>query len=155
MVEAEARANLIEEVYRSEGVKLWRSVTAYVGDPEVARDAVAEAFVQLLGRGDGVRDPARWVWTTAFRIAGAYAKERRRHVMLPEASYDMPEPVIDVIRALARLSPRQCSAVVLRHYGGYDIDEVAAILGTTNASVRVHLSVGRRRLRALLEATDG
>jgi DNA-directed RNA polymerase specialized sigma24 family protein len=43
---------------------------------------------------------------------------------------------------------------VLHDHVGYSAREVAAILGSTAATVRVHLSKGRRRLRTLLEAED-
>ena len=48
-------SNAVERVYRSQGARLWRSVLAFAGDAEVANDAVAEAFAQLLRRGANVR----------------------------------------------------------------------------------------------------
>jgi DNA-directed RNA polymerase specialized sigma24 family protein len=44
--------------------------------------------------------------------------------------------------------------VVLHHGAGYPVREVAAIIGSTPAAVRVHLSRGRRRLRDLLGGDD-
>jgi DNA-directed RNA polymerase specialized sigma24 family protein len=41
----------VESVYREQGTRLWRAVFAYTGNREVADDAVAEAFTQLLHRG--------------------------------------------------------------------------------------------------------
>jgi len=35
------------------------------------------------------------------------------------------------------------------------VKEAASILGTTGGAVRVHLSVGRKRLRSLLEGEGG
>ena len=52
-------SNQIELVYRRVGAKLWRALLAYSGDPELASDAVAEAFAQALGRGHAVRDVQR------------------------------------------------------------------------------------------------
>jgi RNA polymerase sigma factor (sigma-70 family) len=63
----------------------------------------------------------------------------------------MPEPQHDLVVALASLTANQRAALVLRHYAGYPTREVAAILGCSAATVRVHLSQGRRRLRRLLE----
>ncbi|HJS26677.1 MAG TPA: hypothetical protein VJ913_06090, partial [Actinomycetota bacterium] len=57
---------------------MWRAVLAFAGDPEVASDAVAEAFAQVLRRGEDVRDPEGWVWRAAFRIASGELKERRK-----------------------------------------------------------------------------
>ena len=154
----DATADTLERVYREEGERLWRAVFAYAGDRRVADDAVAEAFAQALRRGDALRDPARWVWAAAFRIAKGELADRR-HVGdagVGEASYEIPEPARDVVDALARLSPRQRACVVLHHYAGYPVKEIATMIGSTNAAVKVHLSQGRKRLRALLreEADD-
>jgi RNA polymerase sigma factor (sigma-70 family) len=44
--------------------------------------------------------------------------------------------------------------LVLRYYAGYSVREIAEIVGSTAATVRVHLSRGRRRLRDVLEEED-
>jgi RNA polymerase sigma-70 factor (ECF subfamily) len=145
----------IERIYRDIGGRMWRAVLAYSRDPEVASDAVAEAFAQALRRGDGIRDPERWLWRAVFRIAAGEMKDRRRTVsMEAEGSYEMEEPARDLVRALAHLSPKQRAAVVLHDALGYPAREVAATLGSTSAAVRVHLMRARRRLRAIL-GVDG
>jgi RNA polymerase sigma-70 factor (ECF subfamily) len=143
----------IERLYREQSPKLWRALFAWSSDPEVASDAVAEAFMQLLGRGGAVRAPQAWVWRSAFKIAGGILKER--HSTSGEA--DMPDMIVtpveaddDLLTALAALTPMQRASIVLHHYAGYRAGEVAAIVGSTAPAVRVHLSVGRRRLRSLL-----
>ena len=73
----------LERVYREEGDRLWRAVLAFAGDPEVASDAVAEAFAQALRRGEAIRNPKRWVWRAAFRIAAGELAARRRAVEAP------------------------------------------------------------------------
>ena len=142
----------IERLYRDQGDRMWRALLAYAGDPEVASDAVAEAFAQALRRGDAIRDPARWVWRTAFRIAAGMLKERR--MVGPEQdiglSYEMDLPARELVEALRQLSPRQRASVVLHHAAGYPVREVAAILGSTPAAVKVHLMRGRDRLRKSL-----
>ena len=74
--------------------------------------------------------------------------------MTVEASYEMKEPARELLAALQELSPKQRSAVVLHHAGSYSVSEVAAIIGSTSAAVKVHLMRGRRRLRQLLEDDD-
>jgi RNA polymerase sigma-70 factor, ECF subfamily len=135
---------------------MWRAVLAFAGDPEVASDAVAEAFAQVLRRGENVRDPERWVWRAAFRIASGELKERRRRPVAETVeTYEMEEPARDLVVALGRLSEKQRRVVVLHDAAGYPSKEVAKIVGSTEAAVRVHLMRGRRRLRELLEDVDG
>ncbi|MGZ4109011.1 MAG: RNA polymerase sigma factor [Actinomycetota bacterium] len=150
----ESRAAL-EQVYRSERDRLWRSLLAFSANPEIASDAMAEAFTQALRRGDELRDPTRWVWRAAFRIAAGELKTRRRTgAQMPEIAYEMEEPARDLIAALIRLSTNQRLAVVLHDAAGYPAREVADVIGSTPAAVRVHLMRGRRRLRELLEVAE-
>ncbi len=149
----------LEALYREQGARLWRALVAYTGEREVASDAVAEAFAQALGRGDAIREPIHWVWRAAFRIAAGELKERgRSRAFGPETSdqgaYEMPEPAGELIAALLRLSPNQRAALVLHYYAGYATKDIANILGSSAATVRVHLSQGRKRLRTILEEDD-
>lgn len=146
-----------ERAFREVAPRLWRSLLAFTGDPELASDAMAEAFAQLLGRGSAIEAHDRWVWRAAFRLAAGELKARGRR--LPKAdlepSYEMPEPAIDLIRALSRLTPHQRACVILSLYADLPTREVARILGIRQGTVRVHLSQARRRLRATLEDQDG
>lgn len=149
------REQEVERLYRTEGRRLWRAVMAYCGDREIANDAVAESFAQVLARGEAVRAPLPWLWRTAFRIAAGELKARGR--MAPPAedpTYGAPEPLADVLRALTRLSSRQREAVILHDYADLSTAEVARIMKIGQATVRVHLSQARRRLRRLLEDRD-
>jgi RNA polymerase sigma-70 factor, ECF subfamily len=150
-----SRTDRIERLYRERGDRIWRGLLAFSGDPEIASDAVAEAFAQVLRRGDEVRDPERWVWRAAFRIAAGELKERRKNEVLAVAgSYEMEVPARDLVVALGALSERQRVSVVLHDAAGYPSKEVARIIGSTEVAVRVHLMRGRRRLRELLKEGD-
>jgi RNA polymerase sigma-70 factor (ECF subfamily) len=146
----------LESLYREHGGRLWRAVVAFAGDREIASDAVAEAFAQALRRGNELHDPLAWVWRSSFRIAAGELKERGRFGQGPavDPAVEPGDPVSDVMAALANLSPKQRAAVVLHHYAGYPVKEVAEIIGSTTAAVKVHLLRGRRRLRELLGDDD-
>jgi RNA polymerase sigma-70 factor (ECF subfamily) len=142
----------LERLYREHGARLWRALVGYAGDSEIANDAVAEAFAQALGRRDELRDPLRWVWRVAFRVAAGELKDRRRRGSGQiERAAEVVDPDVGLLDVLGRLSPKQRAALVLHYYGGYPTKEIAAIVGSSAATVRVHLSQGRRRLRRILE----
>jgi RNA polymerase sigma-70 factor (ECF subfamily) len=143
----------VEALYRAEGTRLWRAVRAYASSPSVADDAVAEAFAQLIRRGTEVRDRRAWVWRVAFRIAAGELQRRRRELNEPavDPSYHDVYAAIDLYQALRTLSPSQRAALVLHEYAGYPAIEIANIIGSTEAAVRVHLMRARRRLRSLLD----
>ena len=145
----------LERLYRSQRGRMWQAVFAFAGDPEVASDAVAEAFTQALRRGDAIRSPERWLWRTVFRIAAGELKARR-HVgqELTEGTYEMNDLARDLVVALAKLSEKQRAAVVLHHAAGYTAKEIARIMGSTTPAVHVQLSRARKRLRELLDTDD-
>jgi RNA polymerase sigma-70 factor, ECF subfamily len=145
----------VERLFAEESAKIWRSVLLHTGEFELARDATAEAFAQLLRRGNRVRDPRAWVWRAAFRIADRELGSRPRDAVSDAAApYEMPEQVVDLVRALRRLPATQREAVVLHHLADRSVAEIATILGTSRSAVAVHLHRGRRRLRELLEEHD-
>lgn len=141
----------VEALYRSEGVRLWSAVRGYTGDSNISDDAVAEAFAQLLRRGEEVRSPGAWVWTTAFHIATRELQHRRATVPdPPDTPYDPEVADQRVLSAVAGLSDRQRASVILHYYADRPVKEVAEILGTTSAAVSVHLFRARTHLRDLL-----
>jgi RNA polymerase sigma-70 factor (ECF subfamily) len=147
----------VGELYREDGDRIWRALLAYSGDPDIASDALSEALTQAIAKEADLRDPSAWVWTASFRIAAGELKARRDLVPFTgeaATSYHMPEPVPQLLQALAAISPNQRMAVVLHDYADRPTDEIAELLGASRATVYVHLSRGRRRLRELLEPND-
>jgi RNA polymerase sigma-70 factor (ECF subfamily) len=156
----------VEAVYRAQADRLWRAIFAWSGEHDVASEAVAEAFAQLLRRGPAVRDPAAWAWRTAFRVAAGAMKTRRsapERVFLERlGSPGQPEPAApdrygdpDLFAALRRLSDGQRAAVILFYYADLPIAAIADRLGSDQLAVRANLSRGRRRLRQLLGDDHG
>ena len=142
----------VESVWVEHGPRLWRALLAFTGDAELASDAMAEAFAQALGRGTAIRDHERWIWRAAFRIAAGLLKDRGRDTTLAvDLPYEMPEPTIDLVRALQRLPPKQRAVAVLSLYAGMSSGEVASVIAISPATARVHLMQARRRLRLDLE----
>ena len=150
----------VEVVYEREGRKLLHALIAFSGDPDVANDAMAEAFAQLMRRGPSVRDPARWVWRAAFKIAnGELATRNKLHgeiaAWVPSPTLELTDRSVDLMDALSRLPTNQRAAVVLHYLADLSTKEIAGRLRVSPVTVRVHLNHGRRRLKELLEDRDG
>ena len=142
----------VETLYRDQGGQLWRAVFSFCGDRTIADESVAEAFAQLIHRGGAVRDPAAWVWRAAFRIAAGELKERgRRDHLAVEATYEMPDPLPEIFRSLARLPRMQRAVIVMYDFADRPTAEIAETLGIARSTVRVHLSQARRTLKKMLE----
>lgn len=141
----------IEQVYRAEHERLWRSLLAYTGDADLAAEAESEAFTQLLGRGDEVHDPAAWVWRSAYRIANGLLDRRRRPAVVVEPTPVTDWSLVDLLSMLEPLSRQQRACVVLRYVGRFSGPEIAEFLGTSASTVRVQLHRAHQTLRATLE----
>jgi RNA polymerase sigma factor (sigma-70 family) len=154
IVDARSEGDL-ERLYRADGERLWRSLVLSFGDRELAADAMAEAFAQALHRGRAIRDPQRWVWKAAYRIA-AGEKHRGGRVMawVDDATTEIDESIVDLLRALERLTPKQRDSVILADYAGYSHRAIASVLGTSVPTVAVHVHNARRRLRGMLEVDE-
>ncbi len=140
--------NRVETVYRSVHPRLWRSLLSYTGDAELASDAEAEAFAQVLRRGNAVDDVAAWVWRGAFRIAsGLLAARSLTNVLPADGSTSPPGSVAEFLGLLADLSPQQRACVALRYIGEYTSPEIGELLGTSAGTVRVQLHRAHAALR--------
>ncbi len=144
-------------MFRSHGGQVWRAVLVMsAGRREIADEATAEAFTRLFDYREGVRDPAAWVFRTAFRLAAAdLRRERATEHELPElalrADASLPS---DLTGALRRLSPDQRVAVFLRYYADLPVNEVARLCGSSSATIRVRLHRARRSLRTMLDPQE-
>lgn len=162
-------AGVVRGVYQDVSANLWRAVVAWSGSTDVADEAVAEGFAQLLRRGSSgsaatVREPAAWVWRASFRLAAGDLQRRRGEAARSVAQGRdedaatrlmgpvdrLPDEAIDLVEALAQLSDQQRRCVVLVDVAGHTAPSAAAVLDTSAATVRVQLMRARRRMRALL-----
>lgn len=156
-MDLDPRVERVRVAYEAVHQPLWRAVLAWSGSADVADEAVAEAFAQLLRRGEGVDDPAAWAWRSAFRIAAGDLQQRRSAAVpgaVPDVGVPLAEPALDLIAALRHLSGQQRACVVLCDLAGHPAPAAARLLGTTAATVRVQRMRARRRLRELLEDHD-
>jgi hypothetical protein len=69
-------AATVEALYRVDADRLWRALFAFCADPDIASDSLAEAYAQLIRRGEAVRDAQAWTWRTAFVLARGALKGR-------------------------------------------------------------------------------
>lgn len=131
-----------------------RAVQVTLGDPQLANDAVDEAFTRAAERWSEVRDlrnPAGW----AYRVAVNWATSWRRKLALrPTRSAEQLDrahldlvPDLDLAAALAVLPLAQRQMLVLRHAFGCSVAEVADTLGVAEGTVKSGVHRARQRLR--------
>jgi len=145
----------LDRIYRKQATRMWRALTAYSGNRDLAQDAVAEAFAQAIARGTAIRSPERWVWKAAYRIAAGELKKRTTQTNLhTDPPIEDGEPAWEIRFALTQLPARQRAAVVLHYFAGYSARDIARITESTPGAVWMSLSRGRQQLRRVLEADN-
>ena len=140
-----------------------------VRDHYLAEDAVQQALIMIWNELLRLRDPERFdAWTYRLIVRSSVAEARRERrggasiQLLPEDSDVSPAP--DQYRAVAdrdqlergfrRLTPEQRAILVLQHYAGQSLAEIADVLGIPVGTAGSRLHYATRALRAALEA-DG
>lgn len=146
--------------FRREFGPVLRTVELMLRDHGRAEELTQDAFVQLLRHWQQVsryERPDAWVRRVAIRLAVRSLRRDRlwelvRGSLLPTR----PDPPsrLDVDGAIRRLPGSQRAAIVLHYYEDRPTAEVAAILGCSESTARVHLHHARRRLAQLLEEDD-
>lgn len=137
-----------------------------LGSKEDAKDASQEVFLRLhggLARLDEERELAPWLYRVTVNICHDLRRKQRHWVALDEAREiaerrpDAEQVLTDFQRrrtlaeGLARLPEKERAAVLLRDIEGLSTAEVAAILESTEATVRSQISVARGKLRKFAE----
>ena len=133
-------------------------------DADIAEDAVQEAMVRCWRDLPKLRDASRfeaWVRRLLLNSVADQFRGRRRFearivVLRSEPSViDSSADLADrdeVQRAFRRLSIEHRTIVVLHHYLGLSIPEVAATLGIPRGTAKSRLHYAMEALRAILES---
>jgi RNA polymerase sigma-70 factor (ECF subfamily) len=160
--------------------KVYRIAARICRDATDAEDAVQETFIQVvrdLSKWRPLAPLEAWITTITVRVAqkvdmrtsrtikrsstltpgGPEAPEREfadPHVHDPVVQVMAHELQVDLADALAQISTKHRSAVVLRFQEGLSVAEAAAILELPEATVRTHTARGLRELREALGDTS-
>lgn len=145
------------EVYGAEYRRLVAELFAITGSLVEAEDLVQEAFGKALARWERVGQldvPVAWVRRVALNAAASRWRSLRRRsgIEIVESGDRLapPEPVMDLIVALARLPLAQRESIVLHHLTGLSVGEIAELLRCPEPTVKARLQRGRARLAVLL-----
>jgi RNA polymerase sigma-70 factor (sigma-E family) len=145
---------------------LLRTGYLMTGDLEGAEDLVQESFAKVAQRWQKVRRmqaPTAYARRILINLARDDRRRATRQPLLLEAS---PEGRVDdtaatlarsdeLMRGLARLSPRQRVTVVLRFYEDMPEAEVAEALGCSVGTVKTQTSRALNHLRGFLDEQAG
>jgi RNA polymerase sigma-70 factor, ECF subfamily len=161
-------APALEEVWEQEHLALFRFVKSVVHDQELAEDILQEAFLRLLGEisgGGGPDNAHAWLYRVATNLVISRGRRDRtaqlhlpelvlaRQAASPERRALLAERDEAVRAALASL-PIQMRAAVVLASSGFTAREIGSALAKSEGAVRMLVSRGRLRVRAIVDAAD-
>lgn len=137
------------------------------GSEDVAADLVQQALVKGYRKLASCREPDRvgaWLFRILANLARDHVRSPRRSDVplqaLPELAEGRQGPEEAAVRAEARrrirhalrqLTPEQQEAFVLKHVEGRSYEEIAAVMDTSVAALKMRVHRAREALRGLLE----
>ena len=172
-----SRREVLSRALVEEGDRLYALALRTTRDPDLAADAVQEAFASALEKADGFRGGSQvgtWLHRIVFNKSIDLLRRRRRYEPLPDDDPDRITPEDERLAhgrswarppdeallgaetkmaleaALDGLTPLQRAVFELKEAEGRPTAEAAEILGLTPGAVRVHLHRARLRLRSRL-----
>ena len=143
-----------------------RTALRLVGNLEDAQDASQEVFLRLyraLPKLDPQRDCSPWLYRVTVNVCHDVARRRRRAVPVedvPEPADSGCDPQANSLEAerrralmlgLRMLPEKARAALVLRDLEGLSTEEVARVLGSSEATVRSQISKARVKMKEFLE----
>lgn len=165
-------------LYRKTSEALFRKAYRMCrGRRAVAEDAHQETYIKAMKNWStisGLTDQKRYAWliTTLTReVLQIWRKEQRLReteeygdavwqASVPAEAHEVDalvhaERYRTVCQAITRRGERQREVIALYGLAGFEIHEIAEMLEIQPQTVRVHLHVGRRCLREILDRQEG
>ena len=152
-----------EGLLRIYEVRVARTALRLLGNRQDAQDAAQEAFLKLhqrISRIDGAGNLAGWLYRVTVNASYDILRKRRGAVPLDDARLSVESSAETslsrdqqrklVADALRTLPDKERAAVALRDIEGLSTREVAAILGSSEATVRSQISSARLKIRKIL-----
>ena len=125
------------------------------------QDAIQDTFCRYLEKKPKFRDEEHekaWLIKVATNICRDMIRFRVRH---PKVSIDEVENTLvapeqkEILKEFLELPVRQKTVICLHYVEGYQIKEIADILGITQSAVKVRLMRGRKQMRDALSMEGG
>lgn len=144
----------VEDALRVAWPRSVRTAYGMLGCMHSAQDAVQEACLIAYRKRSTIRDPAAFEkWFLTIVVRQAYAASKKMVCLeadvVPTSGYDVAT-LVDVRRALDRLSPKVRAAIVLCDMMRYTSDEAALFLGCPASTIRNRIFRGRSALSQML-----
>jgi RNA polymerase sigma-70 factor (ECF subfamily) len=161
-----------ESLIRSSAGRLFATAYRILRDHHLAEDALQATLVTIWDELPRLRDPDRfdaWTYRLIVRASIAQARRERRggpivRLLPDERSLAVDDRQRDAFgriadrdqleRGFRRITPDQRAVLVLQHYNGLSLAEIADVLGIPVGTAGSRIHHATRALRAAIDADD-
>lgn len=156
----ELKKNIREAVMKYSDT-LYKICIVILCNEQDAQDAIQDTFCRYLEKKPKFYDEEHekaWLIRVATNICRDMIRFRLRH---PKISIDELENTLiapeqkETLKELLELPLKQKTVVYLHYVEGYQVKEIADILGITESAVKTRLLRGRRQIRESLNMEGG
>ena len=169
--------NAATELYNAYQKDLYYHIYKTVNDPHLAEDLLQDAFIEILGTIQNLKEPAAflsWSKQIAYHKCTAYFK-RRRDILadenedglsifdtieednaefIPDEALDKADLKQTIHQMIDELPEEQRSALLLRYFDEISVKEIAEIQGVTEGTVKSRLNYGRKAIKDAVEGYE-
>ncbi len=141
----------------------WGPLLAWVGiQNPAAEDVVQQAFISLASQSSVPDHPVAWLYQTSRRLAinesTQAARRRRRHAVVARSESLSPNAwksteAAELVEKLSQLDEAQRQVIVARLWGDLSFEDIAAVTGSSRATVWRRYQSGLQSLQQLYGVT--
>lgn len=153
-----------EEIYRDYHGKVSGYIRSKINSAQDAEDIAADVFVKVYEKLDSFDESkaslSTWIYTITKNTLTDYFRTRRTFEEIPEVQDDgssvedaicNAETLERLASALESLDARERDIVILRHYSGKTLKEIAAQMGISYAYVKILQNNALKKLKKIVE----
>ncbi|MFD1019318.1 RNA polymerase sigma factor [Thalassobacillus hwangdonensis] len=159
----------MKEVMDQYGSYLKRSSYLMVKDEQLAEEIVQDSFIKAFRNIHQLKEPEKlksWLTTITYNLCRSHLRKKRFKLFsisdhdhhLEDEREEQPESYIvrisqnqQLAKAVLQLKDTYREVIVLFHYDEYSIEEIEAITGMKQPTIKTRLRRGRNHLKEILE----
>ena len=132
-----------------------------LGDTQLADDLVQYTFIKAytgIGKFRGLSSFSTWLMRIAYNVHYDYRRSHHLTDDIDTAVAARPDSQchdsmisIDILKALATLKPDERTCIMLQLVEGQSVDNITAVTGITQSTVKSHLHRGKEKLKRFLK----
>ena len=152
----------LDSIFDAHHGLVFRTAYRITGNAADAEDVLQTVFLRLLRRGSvDMASPESYLRRAAINVALDLVRSGRHRTDIPledvpglSAEQEPRELRLSLVRALARLSPREAEIFALRFFEDQTNKQIASLLNISQVHVAVILHRARTQIRSELKVTS-